>query len=247
VNRLPNEETAKIDAAINKEITQNQEADGMPRVRTMIIENSFDPAKDILNIANETNVDLVVMKARPGVLSALHFSSIVERVVRRAACPVLLLPSKFIDERSSAAEGPEFRRILFDYDFSFATDELFRAAGALTRGYDAELHMLSVLEPPRASPRGLAFAGTSPALLQSAVRAKLDGALRGCTAGPGTALAVQWGSHAETVLRYAREHSIDLICTTLAQPSLSVEKLYRVYLGELLRSSRCPVLVKQSV
>ena len=248
VNRLPEEETAKINAAMNGQIVKCQEVDSTVRRRTLVIENSFEPARDILNAINEADVDLVVMKARPGVLSALHFGSIVERVVSGADCPVLLFPSNYLAGREPGNDELKFRRILFDYDFSFATDRLLKTVNAMTQGYRAELHLLSVLEPPLSRRIEPAAAGSSSTVLQAAVREKLSGAIRNNGSAPGSVRpAVEWGDRAETVLRYARDNSIDLICTTLAQPNLYVEKLYRAYLGDLLKSSNCPILVKQSV
>ena len=183
---------------------------------TLVIENSFEPARDILNAINEADVDLVVMKARPGVLSALHFGSIVERVVS-GDCPVLLFPSNYSAGREPGNDELEFRRILFDYDFSFATDRLLKTVNAMTQGYRAELHLLSVLEPPLSRRIEPAAAGGSSTVLQAAVREKLSGAIRDNGPIPGSVRpAVEWGDRAETVLRYARDNSIDLICTTLA-------------------------------
>ena len=248
VNRLPEEETAKINAAMNGQIAKCQGADSTVRRRTLVIENSFDPARDILNVIGETGVDLVVMKARPGVLSALHFGSIVERVISGSGCPVLLLPSRLLSKMNPATDELRFRNILFDYDFSFATDQLLKAVNELSKGYSAELHLLSVLEPPLSRPRELAPAGTSPSVLAAAVREKLNGALRKGNYPPAFARpVVEWGGRAERVFSYAKEHDIDLICTTIAQPNVYLERLYRTYLGELLKSSNCPILVKQSV
>jgi hypothetical protein len=58
--------------------------------------------------------------------------------------------------------------------------------------------------------------------------------------------SVEWGGHSETVLGYARAHQIDLICTTLAPAHYYFEKFYSAYLGSLLKSSECPILVKCS-
>ena len=58
--------------------------------------------------------------------------------------------------------------------------------------------------------------------------------------------AVEWGRHAETVLKRAKDHDVDLICTALHQPHFYFEKLYSTYLGSLLQSAQCPILVKQS-
>jgi len=151
-------------------------------------------------------------------------------------------------DRDPVVDSLEFRRILFDYNFSEATDDLFRVANTLTRNYHADLRVLSVIEP-------LAFASTEAAPLafsrtsvQTMVRGKLNDALlaEGKSVMDVPA-AVEWGRHAETVLRYAKTHRIDLLCTTLAPPHFYFEKLYSAYLGSLLKSAVCPILVKQSL
>ena len=218
------------------------------RWRASVIKNSFDPGRDILNLAAETGVDLIVMKARPGVMSAFRFGSIVERVVTAAPCPVLLIPTRFLEERNPSIGGLQFNRILFDYDFSQATDELYRVVRSISDGLSAELHVLSVLEPPVLRTAELETVADNRGVLMRAIGEKLDNLV---AAGPSAQFpvqaAVEWGAHAETVLRYAGEHNIDLICTTLARPYFSFEKFYSVYLGQLLKAAACPILVKQSV
>jgi nucleotide-binding universal stress UspA family protein len=247
-NRLPNEQLARIKSAIKDQVAKCQDRSSTLTWTSVIVENSFDPARDILTLARESDVDLIVMKARPGVLSAFRFGSIVERMVEGAPCPTLLLPSRFLADRDPAMDTLEFRRVLFDYDFSEATDELFRVANTLTRDYHAELHVLAVIEPSayasiEAAP--LPFSRTS---IQTIVRGKLNVALY----AEGKSVrevptAVEWGRHAETVLSYAKAHDIDLICTALAPPHFYFEKLYSAYLGRLLKSAECPILVKQSL
>lgn len=246
-NRLPEGEQARIKETIKDRIAGSQDESSKMRWQSLVIENCFNPARDILSLAREADVDLIVMKARPGVLSAFRFGSIVERIVEGAPCPILLLPSRFLADRDPATDTLEFRRILFDYDFSEATDQLFRAANALTRECHADLQVLSVLEPlayasTEAAP--VAFSRTS---VQTIVRAKLNDALH--TEGKSVMevpTAVEWGRHAETVLNYAKARDIDLICTALAPPNFYFEKLYSAYLGSLLKSAECPILVKQS-
>ncbi|HSK31554.1 MAG TPA: universal stress protein [Candidatus Limnocylindria bacterium] len=245
-NRLPKEEHERIKTAIKDRITACEDSNSSLTWQSLVIENSFDPARDILDLARESNVDLIVMKARPGVLSAFRFGSIVERVVEGSDCPVLLLPSRFLAEHDPAAENLQFRRVLFDYDFSQATDHLFRIANALTRDYHAELEMLSVLEPTHSSTE-IASVAVSKTTVQTFVRRRLDDALQ--TEGRSVMnvpTAVEWGRHAETVLRYAKAHNIDLICTALAPPHFYLQKFYSAYLGRLLASTHCPILVKQS-
>jgi hypothetical protein len=58
---------------------------------------------------------------------------------------------------------------------------------------------------------------------------------------------VAWGKHSRSVLKYADENNIDLICTTLPSAYFYYEKLYCAYLGQLLQSAKCPRLALRSV
>ncbi len=247
-NRLPENELAKIKDTIKDRIVGCESKGSKLRWRSLVVENSFDAARDILALAREAEVDLIVMKARPSVLSAFRFGSIVERIIENAPCPTLLLPSRFLAERDPADDDLQFHRILFDYNFGEATDELFRVANTLTQNYHAELHLLSVLEPLGSVWTEAAPASSSRTAVQTIVRGKLNDALH----AEGKSMmevptAVEWGQHAEKLLGYAKAHCIDLICTTLAPPSFYFEKLYSAYLGSLLKFAECPILVKQSM
>jgi nucleotide-binding universal stress UspA family protein len=246
-SRLPLEEGERIRSAITVQVRDTQGPASTLTWRSMIIENSFDPARDIVSLAHEAEIDLIVMKARPSVLSAFRFGSIVERVVDGSPCPVLLLPSRYLENRDPRTDTMAFRRILFDYDFSEATDQLFHLANTLTRDYDADLRVLSVLDPSSYSATDSAAVPFSRTTVQTMVRGKLDDALhvegRSVMDVP---TSVEWGKHTETVLRYTREKNIDLICTALAPPHFYFEKLYSAYLGSLLKSAECPILVKRS-
>ena len=245
-NHLPPEEMAEVKTAILERIERNSDQANCLQRRVSIVENSFDPARDILNLAAETDVDLIVMKARAGGLSAFRFGSIVERVVSRAKCPVLLIPSRFLVDRDQFPSDLGIRRILFDYDFSAATDTLFGVANTLARDFAAELHLLTVLASPISGTELAAVRGSRTAM-QTAIRGKLNEVLQSEGKSIMTVpTAVEWGNHAEAVLRYAGAHQIDLICTTLPPPHFYVETLYRAYLGNLLKSSRCPILVEQT-
>ena len=246
-NRLPKEEFARIKSALKAPICDCQNKGSKLTWRKIVVENSFEPSSDILKAARETNADLIVMKARRGVLSAFRFGSIVERIIEGSPCPVLLLPSHFLSSHDPAHDDLRFRRILFDYDFSDATDRLFRVANTLTQNYHAELHVLSVLEPTAGARTEMAPVGVSRTRVQTIVRERLDEVLH----SQGKSVmdvptSVEWGQHAATVLEYAKARDIDLICATLPPPHYYFEKYYSSYLGSLLRSARCPLLVKRS-
>jgi nucleotide-binding universal stress UspA family protein len=246
-NRLPKDEYAKLKSMLKAQIVASEDPLSSLKWRSIVIENSFDPATDIVALAREISADLLVMKARPGILSAFRFGSIVERIVEDSPCPILLLPSRFLAKHDPRTEPFEFHRILFDYDFSEATDELFRVANTLTRDYRAELHVLSVLAPASNTATEAAPVPRSRTAVQTIIRRRLDEALH----AEGRSVmdvptSVEFGRHSETVLGYARDHQIDLICTTLAPAHYYFEKFYSTYLGSLLKSAACPILVKRS-
>jgi nucleotide-binding universal stress UspA family protein len=246
-NRLSKDEYKKLRSILKEQIVASEDPSGNLHWSSIVIENSFDPATDILALARESSADLIVMKARPGILSAFRFGSIVERIVENSPCPVLLLPSSFLAKRDPRTEPFEFQRILFDYDSSKATDELFKVANTMTHDYHAELHVLSVLKPMFNEVTEAAPVRQSRTSVQTIIRRRLDEALH----AEGRSVmdvptSVEWGGHAETVLSYAKAHQIDLICTTLAPAHFYFEKIYSTYLGSLLKSATCPILVKHS-
>lgn len=246
-NRLSQQEADSIRKKMDDAVLDKISGEGNRlQWQATVIENSFDAATDIINLANETDVNLIVMKARPGMLSAFRFGSIVERVVSGVKCPVLLLPSRFIS--NDDIREPDFRRILFDYVFSLETDALFQTAMELTSGFEADLHLISVLQPRGRESIKMSGSEAGMRLVQVATREKLGRELKSRRISDNYVSAtVEWGDHAETVLRYAENRNIGLICTTLAPPHFYYEKLYSVYLGQILKSARCPILVKQSV
>jgi len=218
-----------------------------PEFATAVSQASYDTARDILALTDELDVDLIVMKARKGVFSALHYGSLVERVIRGSQVPVLLLPNGFLDHLSWS-DKVDLREVLFDYDFSEATDRLFPVAIALTEEFDAHLNLLAVLEPPAAESVEIAHSLPSRAALRSVTEQKLNQLIGTRTSKAFDSQAtVAWGRHADTVLSYADRNSVDLICTTLPPAYFYHEKLYCAYLGQLLQSAKCPILALRSV
>jgi nucleotide-binding universal stress UspA family protein len=227
--------------------TETRAPEVSPQWRSLIIENSIDPARDINNLALETGTDLIVLKARKGILSAFHYGSIVERVVSGAGCPVLILPYAFL-ENESAADELRISQVLLDYDFSRTAARLLPYALRFSSAYHAKLHLLTVLAPPEESgtlemaqtavSRRIAEAITLEKL-QTVVSPELQKAMPVLT-------TIRWGRHTDEVIEYSRSNNIDLICTGLPRPYFYFEKIYSMYLGRLLQAATCPVLVLQS-
>ena len=242
---MPQQNREKIESEMKQAIVGRWNGSS-PDWNVRVIENSDDPARDIVKLASDLGVELIVLKARKGVRSALHYGSMVERITRGASVPVLLLPSKYLE--AVEQQKIDFHQVLFDYDFSETTDQLFPFAMEMTKGFNANLHLLAVLEPPKAGPTEAGDTRSSRDMLRNATRQKLNHVIENDAAKLISSEAVvEWGRHADTVLRYAEQNNIDLICTTLSPAYFYYEKLYCAYLGQLLQSAKCPILALRSV
>jgi nucleotide-binding universal stress UspA family protein len=78
-------------------------ADGLT-VSNALLEQS--PVESILSVANDENVDLIVMTShgRSG-LSRLVLGSVAEEVVRKAPCPVLILGRDYLEKLDRIAKA----------------------------------------------------------------------------------------------------------------------------------------------
>jgi nucleotide-binding universal stress UspA family protein len=102
----------------------------------------------ILSFAQVQKADLIVMGTHGG-FDRLMLGSVIDRVMRRAPCPVMAVRKPPHD---SMAAGKEWHyvhhlsRILFCADFSMNSERALNYAISATAEYDAELTLLHVLE-----------------------------------------------------------------------------------------------------
>jgi nucleotide-binding universal stress UspA family protein len=84
---------ARADAALEKALREAGVEQAQRRIST------GDPASEILDVAREIGADLIVIPShgKTGLLRWM-LGSVAERVVRRATCPVLVLPVAAADE-----------------------------------------------------------------------------------------------------------------------------------------------------
>ena len=103
----------------------------------------------ILTFANQHEVNLIVMGTH-GVrgFERLMLGSATERVLRKAACPVLAVPKLPPDLVASMTAGNDVRvrQILACADFSDSSKEAVNFAISVAEDYDAELTVVNVLE-----------------------------------------------------------------------------------------------------
>ncbi|MEP7117941.1 MAG: universal stress protein, partial [Acidobacteriota bacterium] len=101
------------------------------------------PAREILAVANELQVDLIVIGTHGrGGVEHLLLGSVAEKVMRKAQCPVMVVPAG-----ASAPTEVPFKRILCPVDGSASSTDAVAYAVSLARETDGRLVLLSVVEP----------------------------------------------------------------------------------------------------
>ncbi len=131
---------AEADERIERTIEEHAEKE---LVMHKLIARGITPGEKILQVAEERDVDLVVMGTygRGGV-SHMLFGSTAELVVRNADCPVLTVRHR----APHAFDFKRVRKILFPTDFSDYSKRALPYALAFAQSYGAQLHVLHVFE-----------------------------------------------------------------------------------------------------
>ncbi len=118
-------------------------ADAAAGVQVDAVASAGDPVHEILSHANTLTADLIVLGTH-GLSGFQHLvlGSVTEKVLRRAACPVLTVPPRASDVDA------RFTRILCAVDFSDCSQHAVTFAAALARQAGASLSLLHVIEWP---------------------------------------------------------------------------------------------------
>jgi nucleotide-binding universal stress UspA family protein len=140
-----------------------------------------------------------------------------------------------------------FRTIVVAVDFSLSSDEALRTAFAIARDYGSRVHVLHVVAEPLQQPWTIEAAGVDFEEVRTRWRDEAERQLAGITppaelAGKVVrAVAVGWPP--TEIVRYAREHAVDLI----VMGTHGYGPVKRFLLGSVadrtLRESHCPVLL----
>jgi nucleotide-binding universal stress UspA family protein len=129
------------------------------------------PSREILATANEQDVDLIVLGSHGrGGVEHLLLGSVAEKVLRKAPCPVMVVPAT-----ATPRAGSVFSRILCPIDGSEGSAEAVEYAVSLARETDGRLTLLSVVEP---LPESGEFAALDTAQYQQAAEARAVAMLR---------------------------------------------------------------------
>jgi nucleotide-binding universal stress UspA family protein len=110
-----------------------------------VLTRDGDPVREILAQSTDMAADLIVIgtHGRSG-FERLVLGSVTEKVLRRAACPVLSVPPRAPDV--SPAAGIKYARILCAVDFSDSSMEALQYATSIAQEADARLTVLHVME-----------------------------------------------------------------------------------------------------
>ena len=129
---------------IREEMRRITNRAGMESLDVILSAQDGDPARNIIDHALETAADLVVMGTHGrGGFERLLIGSVAEKVVRKAPCPVLLVPPHLT---AAVPEDVTFRHILCAMDFSPAALQALGFALDLARQADGVVTVLHALE-----------------------------------------------------------------------------------------------------
>ena len=199
------------------------------------------PAREILAFADEQGVDLIVLGSHGrGGVEHLLLGSVAEKVLRKAPCPVLVVPATAPGE-----QGVLFSRILCPIDGSAGSDDAVAQAVALARETDGRLTLLQVVEPMTAADEFAALdadayrrAGEAHAarLLRDAVPAAVREWCR-------VEELVTVGKPSERILEAARATSADVIVMGVRGRGAVDLLAFGSTTYAVVRRAPCPVLV----
>jgi nucleotide-binding universal stress UspA family protein len=206
---------------------------------------SGDAARTILDQARTADADLLVLgtHGRSG-FERLVLGSVAEKVLRRAACPVLTVPPAAA--HAPATPRPPYRRILCPVDFSTTSEQALRYALSLAEEAKARLMVLHVLEwfPEQEIREHRHFdVPEYRRFLEEDARRRLSEAV------PAEARAwcelverVACGKPYREILRVAGEEGSDLIVLGVQGRGAMEVLLFGSTANHVVRQASCPVL-----
>jgi nucleotide-binding universal stress UspA family protein len=207
-----------------------------------LVQDAANVYREILARADATDADLIVIGShgRSG-FEQLLIGSTTEKVVRKAHCPVMVVPRRFEGEPTGAAH---FKRILCPVDFSGSSTAALTSAISLAQESDAELTVLHVVEIPTGmyEPAGFdvaAFLRATEGASAARLRELIPNTVRtSCTVDT----VVAEGRAAHEILRVAADRHVDLIVMGVRGRGALNLLVFGSNTHHVIRSAACPVL-----
>lgn len=206
------------------------------------------PVEAILDRATALHADLVVMGTHGSSgFRRLVLGSVTEKVLRRAACPVLTVPPRAHDTRASV-----FTRVLVAVDFSPCSLTALDAAVALARESGGTLTLLHVLEWPWHDDAMSVLEGVPPAqalafkdyrrYLEHGAAEQLQALADGLPAGTRASTVVRFGKAWAETLAAAEAAGADLLVLGVRGRSAVDLGFFGSTTNHVVRAATCPVL-----
>jgi nucleotide-binding universal stress UspA family protein len=199
------------------------------------------PAREILEVAQHASVDLIVLgtHGRGGVEHFL-LGSVAEKVLRKARCPVMVVPST-----ADADRGALFSRILCPIDGSAPSSAAVACALSLARETDAAITLQQVIAPlPVTSDVAALDAAEYERHAEALARTTLHDAV------PPDAREwcrideeVSVGKASERILAVAEARGADVIVMGVRGRNALDLLAFGSTTNDVVRRARCPVLV----
>ncbi len=224
----------KLNEEIERVLSGNSRTKKL-RWKSVIIEVSTGTAKSIASFAEEMSCDLILLGAKHNLLTAPFFGSTIEKIIRRAPCPVFILPAGFSKETAEI----EFRRILINYDFSSCGKILFDYAFSLSQVFDSELYLVHI--QPNLQNAGIEMSETLKGN-KMAQRIVLENMRRILPKSEDSRIfiSVRNGSIQDQIIKCVNKENIDLIITPAPEEKFYYEYIFPVWLRQTLENSSRP-------
>ncbi|HLA10944.1 MAG TPA: universal stress protein [Pyrinomonadaceae bacterium] len=211
---------------------------------TGVVCEGDDVGLAITNEAQARKADLIVMRSRRRPRAAVLLGSTAETVCRSAPCPVLVTHPNELEWVALSTGEIDLHRVLVAHDFSPDSELALKYGCSLAQEYQAEVHLLHVLDSAGHLEPELAWSALSSSSAYTFVASKLQRATpKEASLWCNVVNSVRSGKTYEEVLAYAKEHEIDLICMGASGSGWSLGKLFGSNVDRVLRQSPCPVLV----
>jgi nucleotide-binding universal stress UspA family protein len=211
----------------------------------VVVRDATDPVAEILIEAADVSLIVMGTHGRSGI-DHLLLGSVAEKVLRRAPCPVLVVPPHAVAGESATA--PVFKRIVCAIDFSAGSRVALDYALTLAQEADSRLTLLHAIEFPLAL-RELAFSTDTDIDRQhAAAEAEYLRRLRAlvppqartyCT----VVTRVNEGKAAREIQRVAESEHADLIVMGVQGRGAVDLMVFGSNTNAVVREAPCPVLI----
>lgn len=214
---------------------------------SIVVSEGTDAPAEIVAEAGRDDTCLIVMgtHGRTG-LNHMLLGSVTEAVLRKAACPILVIPP----HAPVDGVGPSalFKRVVCAIDFSTASLLALRWALELAQEADARLTLFHAIEHPPALREAVFASEVDLDRQRAAAEAEClrrlrelvpDRAREFCT----IATAVNEGKASREIARIAAAEGADLIVMGVHGRSKVAKLVFGSNTNEVVRGAECPVLV----